>query len=150
MVIPLLWRYFLPFSENSNDDGYSSVEDFFVWYDNVKDEIAQKAKDSYCESVIKKYQDHFPVWAFIEVLSFGDLINFCDCYYATHPANGLSISTLRIVKFLRNACALNNCLIMQSLFRRFTSFNSINFPIFLSFLRKKSGHLGVRFFIGNI
>jgi abortive infection bacteriophage resistance protein len=98
-------------SDNSEDDGYSSVEEFLTWHPNVKAEIAQKAKDSYCEPVIQKYQEHFPVWAFVEVLSFGDLINFCDYYYANYPAKDISISTLRIVKFLRNACAHNNCLI---------------------------------------
>ena len=98
-------------SENPEEDGYSAVEEFLEWHRTVKDEIAKKSKDSYCEQLIEKYQDHFPVWAFVEVLSFGNLINFCDYYYSNYPTKDISISNLRIVKFLRNACAHNNCLI---------------------------------------
>lgn len=98
-------------SQNPEEDGYSSVEEFLSWQPNVKDDIANKAKDSYCESLIEKYKDHFPAWAFVEVLSFGDLINFCDYYYRNYPTKGICIGDLRIVKFLRNACAHNNCLI---------------------------------------
>lgn len=98
-------------SNNPQEDGYTSVEEFLAWHPNVKDDISHKAKDSYCEALIDKYQDHFPVWAFVEVLSFGNLINFCDYYYKNYPAKDICISNLRIVKFLRNACAHNNCLI---------------------------------------
>ena len=98
-------------SQNPEEDGYSSVEEFLSWQPNVKDDIANKAKDSYCEALIEKYKDHFPAWAFVEVLSFGDLINFCDYYYKNYPTKGICIGDLRIVKFLRNACAHNNCLI---------------------------------------
>lgn len=45
------------------------------------------------------------------MLSFGDLINFCDTYYRKYPSKSIHVGTLRIVKFLRNAAAHNNCLI---------------------------------------
>ena len=115
-------------SENPEDDGYSSVEEFLEWRRNVKDDIAEKSKDSYCELLIEKYQDRFPVWAFVEVLSFGNLINFCDYYYSNYPSKGISISNFRIVKFLRNACAHNNCLInnLSSNSTPFTQSRNIN------------------------
>lgn len=98
-------------SENAQEDGYSIVEEFLSWKPSIQDDITRKAKDSYCEDLIAKYSQHFPVWAFVEVLSFGDLINFCDCYYTKYPAKDIQIGNLRIVKFLRNAAAHNNCLI---------------------------------------
>lgn len=98
-------------SENEKEDGYAIVEEFLSWQPSVKEDINKKSKDSYCEDLINKYQRHFPVWAFVEVLSFGDLINFCDCYYKKYPAKDIQIGNLRIVKFLRNAAAHNNCLI---------------------------------------
>ncbi len=98
-------------SEDEQEDGYQIVQDFLAWQPEVYDKINKKAKDSYCEDLIEKYQIHFPVWAFVEVLSFGDLINFCDCYYKNHSPRNVKVGDLRIVKFLRNACAHNNCLI---------------------------------------
>ncbi len=98
-------------SENEEEDGYQIVDNFFSWRPSVQEDIYRKAKDSYCEDLIEKYKDHFPAWALVEVLSFGDLISFCDCYYAKYPAKDIQIGNLKIVKFLRNACAHNNCLI---------------------------------------
>lgn len=104
-------RLLCDISKNEKEDGYQIVDEFLSWQPSVRDEISRKAKDSYCEDLIEKYQSCFPVWAFIEVLSFGDLINFCDCYYQKYPSKDIQIGNLRIVKFLRNACAHNNCLI---------------------------------------
>jgi len=98
-------------SENPEENGYEIVGDFFNWRPDVQADIGRKAKDSYCEDLVEKYKNHFPAWALVEVLSFGDLISFCDCYYAKYPARDIQIGNLKIVKFLRNACAHNNCLI---------------------------------------
>lgn len=118
-------------SENPQEDGYSSVEEFLARQPMVKDDISNKSRDSYCEALIEKYKDLFPVWAFIEVLSFGDLINFCDYYYGNHPTKGIFIGDLRIVKFLRNACAHNNCLInnLTNNSGSFTKSRSVNFKL---------------------
>lgn len=98
-------------SENDKEDGYQIVTEFFSWRMDVQDDIDRKAKDSYCEDLIEKYKNHFPAWALVEVLSFENLISFCDCYYGKYPAKDIQIGNLKIVKFLRNACAHNNCLI---------------------------------------
>ena len=98
-------------SENDKEDGYTIVQEFLAWHPNVAESIQAKAHNSYCEALVQKYSNHYSVWTFIEVISFGDLIDFCDLYYSKYPQKDISIGNYRIVKFLRNAAAHNNCLI---------------------------------------
>jgi abortive infection bacteriophage resistance protein len=49
-----------------------------------------------------------PVWAFVEIISFGDLVKLFDFYYENDSPIKVSLNP---VKSLRNACAHNNCLI---------------------------------------
>lgn len=98
-------------SENDAEDGYSIVQSFLTHQPHVRDKIQSKKKDSYCEQLIDKYSSDYPIWVFIEVLSLGELINFCDIYYSKYPARDISLGSLRIVKFIRNAAAHNNCLL---------------------------------------
>lgn len=98
-------------SDNENEDGYSIVEEFLNNMPNVSQSIQEKSRNSYCENLIQKYADRFSIWTIVEVLSFGDLLNLCDLYYSRYPDRSIRISNYRIVKFLRNAAAHNNCLI---------------------------------------
>ncbi len=105
-------RLLADISKDNSEDGYAVVKQFLKNHPDVEDKIAAKAVNSYCEQLVKKYSGDYPVWAFVEVLSMGDLISFCDDYYFAHPGleKGM-IGNLRIVKFLRNAAAHNNLLI---------------------------------------
>lgn len=98
-------------SENDKEDGYSIVRSFLSNHSNVQETIEIKKRDSYCEQLIDKYSPKYPIWVFIEVLSLGDLIGFCEYYYGQYPARDITIGNLRIVKFIRNAAAHNNCLL---------------------------------------
>lgn len=98
-------------SDNEKEDGYSIVEEFLKNQPNVSQNIQAKATSSYCEKLIQKYAKHFSIWTIVEVLSFGDLLNLCDLYYQKYPDPIIRIGNYRIVKFLRNAAAHNNCLI---------------------------------------
>lgn len=98
-------------SGNEAEDGYSIVQEFLSWHPLVKNSIKEKAQNSYCEDLIRKYEGHFAVWNIVEVLSFGDFLNLCEVYYSKYPKGAVKVGTYRIVKFLRNAAAHNNCLI---------------------------------------
>lgn len=98
-------------AENENEDGYSIVEEFLQWQPHVAGSIREKAENSYCEDLIKKYSHRFAVWTIVEVLSFGDFLNLCDLYYSKIGTPSIKVGNFRIVKFLRNAAAHNNCLI---------------------------------------
>ncbi|WP_298030061.1 Abi family protein [uncultured Dysosmobacter sp.] len=98
-------------SDNTNEDGYSIVSEFLSMQPQVSQSIQDKAENSYCEDLIRKYSDKFAIWTIVEVLSFGDLLNLCGVYYGKYPNSQIKIGNFRIVKFLRNAAAHNNCLI---------------------------------------
>ena len=98
-------------SENSNEDGYKIVRTFFECHPDVRERITQKATNSYCADLVRVYGQNFAAWNIVEVLSFGDLLNLCDLYYSQYPNGKINIGDFRIVKFLRNAAAHNNCLI---------------------------------------
>ena len=34
-------------------------------------------RDRYCKDLIAKYYPYFPIWVFVELISFGDLLYFC-------------------------------------------------------------------------
>lgn len=104
-------RLICDISENPREDGYTITDEFLKHQPTVRETIEQKKRNSYCENLINKYSDKFPAWALVEVLSFGDLINFADLYYSHFPNRSVKVGNLRIVKFLRNAAAHNNCLI---------------------------------------
>lgn len=98
-------------SEDENEDGYSIVEEFLQRQPHVSRSIQDKAENSYCEGLIKKYSYKFSVWTIVEVLSFGDFLNLCDLYYSKKSNPTINVGNFRIVKFLRNAASHNNCLI---------------------------------------
>lgn len=50
-----------------------------------------------------------PIWAFVEIISFGTFINLFDYYYGENSP--VKKQQLNPIKSLRNACTHNNCLI---------------------------------------
>lgn len=98
-------------SNNENEDGYSIVE----WYCNnhatLRRDIKEKSKNSACTELVAKYEEEYAVWHFMELLSFGDFIDFYNSYYAKNNTTNAFKPLLRPIKFLRNAAAHNNCLI---------------------------------------
>lgn len=117
-------------TENANENGYDIVKVFLNKFEWVKMDIFQKRNSSYVGDLINKnfyfeyhrsnagnlifdkYEIDCPVWAFMEIIGFGEFIKFYDCYYEAYPMrNHNHIGTLNSVKSLRNACAHNNCVI---------------------------------------
>lgn len=93
------------------EDGYSIISTFFANHPGVEERIQEKGENSYCAALIHRHSGHFAVWSIVEVLSFGDLLNLCDLFYNGWSGERIDIGNYRIVKFLRNAAAHNNCLI---------------------------------------
>ncbi len=116
-------------SFDKKEDGYSIVKDFIFKYPYIKQEICIKRYSTYVGELINKYftfkttnnsdgtkstvidSNECPVWAFMEIIGFGDYIRFYDFYYSTHTDIPIPEGPLNLVKSLRNACAHNNCLI---------------------------------------
>ncbi len=116
---------------NVNEDGYSVVEDFLKSREFLYEDIYKKRKSTYVGDLISKFftfDTHInangkiifdnvdvrcPVWAFVEIISFGIFIQFYDFYYSDSANQNFPtpVSLLNPVKSIRNACAHNNCII---------------------------------------
>lgn len=112
---------------NDDEDGYSIVEDFLRKNKFILNNIFLKSRSTYVGDLIDKYfvfkLDELnqidldatviccPVWALMEIISFGDFTKFYSMYYEAYPNGTDYTSILNSVKSLRNACAHNNCLI---------------------------------------
>lgn len=109
---------------NSNEDGYSIVNDYFehlatistanVDYEKkLKNEISRSRSSVYCGDIIAKYYNNYPVWAFVEIITFGSFIEFYKfCGIRLNNRQMLKeFNLLMETKSVRNAAAHNNCLI---------------------------------------
>ncbi len=142
----------LDISNDPNENGYSIVQKFFnadkynyKILDNIYYKYKNKSKTNsshdYTSKIIDKYFPKFPAWAFVEIINFGELINFYSFYYKnTSDKSKIEIiNLLFFVKKIRNACAHNNCL-LPSLKRKNPNPNRDLLPILkYKFNKDKSG-----------
>lgn len=113
--------------KDAEEDGYSLIKGFLDKNAYLLDEIYRKRKSTYVGDLINKFftfethqstvgntvfdeiEIRCPVWAFVEIISFGSFIKLYDYYYG-HNAP-VPRPLLTPVQSLRNACAHNNCII---------------------------------------
>ena len=82
-------------------------------YATILNEIHRNKDSDYCGGIINKYDGHYPVWAFVEIIPFGSFISFlkyCGEYFNEKEFID-NFYLLKDVKRLRNAAAHNNCIL---------------------------------------
>lgn len=96
-------------------DPYAIVDKFLLNNPRIRGDIEVKRNNIYCGGIVKKYTPDFPVWAFFEIISFGNFIQFYENYAKNHGSKKYlrDVFSLKTIKDLRNACAHNNCLIFD-------------------------------------
>ena len=105
--------------KNPKEDGYELIRKFIGYTNNkgqaqneyILKKIRGHKSSDYCRDLIEKYYPYFPVWVFVELISFGDLtylVSFYDELYSDPIANNKFMNTVRDI---RNAAAHSNCLI---------------------------------------
>ena len=112
----------------NGEDGYKIIEGYLFDIDNHNTKersentykrsgifnkaIKQNLKNPYCSGLANKYADDMPVWACVELMSFGELKDFIE-YYSKKIDWELpvEISCIDRVRQLRNACAHGNAII---------------------------------------
>lgn len=112
---------------DEDEDGYSIVTAFVDDNEYLKEEIFKKRFSTYVGDLINKFftfdthknannkdiiddvEIRCPIWAFVEIISFGTFINLYEYYYGDNSL--VQKQLLHPVKSLRNACAHNNCII---------------------------------------
>ena len=105
--------------EKEFKDGYEIIEEYIQFlkdrneYDSLEREINQNEDGTYCGEIIKKYCNDYPIWAFIELITFGRLVSLYQ-FIANKIDNfnmKKEINLLKDIRELRNACAHNNCIL---------------------------------------
>jgi abortive infection bacteriophage resistance protein len=97
--------------QNEKIDGYSIVEELFIKYPYIKDNIDRHGRNSASTDLISKCDGEFAMWNIVEILSFGDVIKLYELYYKKYKTDNSMEKYLWSIKFLRNAAAHNNCLL---------------------------------------
>lgn len=67
--------------DEPGEDGYAIVADYMASlnHDNRRRRLAEinmLEPDAYCGDLVRKYRDDMPIWAFLELISFGSFIDF--------------------------------------------------------------------------
>lgn len=100
-------------SNNSNEDGYKIVQNFMAHQVKVGHPINLKSS-LYTHDLYEKHNPNFASWNFMELLCFGDLINFYSYYFNLYDTKLKDLTkTLFAVQRIRNASAHNNCLLIN-------------------------------------
>lgn len=88
------------------------VEKYINNYPRVLDEIERHRNTSYTKYLLNKYpHPNYPIWVFLEVISFGELVNFYKFYCKEESYKLIDYRLLYNVRDIRNASAHSNCLI---------------------------------------
>lgn len=117
-------------TENEYADGYTVCKVFLECNGHIKNKIENMKQNSASADLIYKYNNNWPIWALIEILSFGDFIRLYRFYYEIYKLNRdqNKLDLLMSLKFLRNASAHNNCLL-----------NSLRIPYTHTHMNNKNG-----------
>lgn len=80
--------------------------------DKFNKRVSSNKYNPYCGNLISKYQSQMPIWAFVEIIAFGDLLDIID-YCVENYSMRLPIDRVCLdrVRQIRNATAHNNCII---------------------------------------
>lgn len=100
------------------DDGYECVTDYQESLSErqksiLDSEITRNRNSIYSGDIIAKYYNDFPIWAFIEVISFGRLVDFYKFVGAKYSDKEMTDNFYRLLtcKEIRNAAAHSSCIL---------------------------------------
>lgn len=112
----------------SEEDGYSVVN-LYLEHDfndqkyprKVHDSIRKKVTNEYYKKIFSKYDldgdkkiENIPIWEFLEIITFGELINFFEFYTNKYNLDDKKyVFILREINKLRNAVAHNSCVLSE-------------------------------------
>ena len=110
------------------EDGYNIVNLYLEKdYNDLKfpkrvhDSIRKKVSNEYYKKIFSKYDidkdkkiENMPIWEFLEIITFGELVNFFEFYTKEYNLDDNKyVFILREVNKLRNAVAHNSCVLSE-------------------------------------
>lgn len=116
--------------EEQQEDGYQVVSDYAASLNKKQDEIYKSELhrnigNPYCGSIIEKYDGHYPVWAFLEIIPFGRLVSFYEFFAERVGSKAMKNDYFNLLtcKKIRNAAAHSNC-VLNDLKAKTTSYST--------------------------
>lgn len=100
--------------DESCEDGYGIVEDFIQAEKGTAETAFSHAlRSTYCKDIHQKYGEEMPIWAFVEILSFGSFVKFYRFCADRFQNKEMQAEWYRLmtIKSIRNAAAHSNCII---------------------------------------
>lgn len=114
--------------ELESEDGYNIVNIYLDQDYNdekfprrVHDSIMKKVSNEYYQKIFSKYDldkdkklENIPIWEFLEIITFGELINFFEFFTGKYSLDDNKfVFILREINKLRNAVAHNSCVLSE-------------------------------------
>ena len=103
---------------NPKEDGKCIVGLYLDDYTRYQAILCRKSGNSIVADLIERFPDsaeELPAWKFVEVLTFGEFIDFYTFYYDQYPEQQRNsyVYYLGNIRFLRNAAAHNACMLAK-------------------------------------
>lgn len=93
-------------------DEFDIVDNYLKKYPKILDEIEFRRETPYVKNLLAKYtHPNYPIWVLLEVIPFGEFVNFYKYYCNEYSCGNFSYGLLYNVRNIRNASAHNNCVI---------------------------------------
>lgn len=93
-------------------DEFDIVAKYLKKYPKILDEIEFRRDTPYVRKLLSKYSHpKYPIWVYLEVIPFGEFVNFYKHYCNEYSYDKFSSDLLYNVRNIRNASAHNNCVI---------------------------------------
>ncbi|HHJ7161457.1 TPA: Abi family protein [Streptococcus pyogenes] len=103
-------------TNNTNEDGYTIVEDFSKTYPNYYQSIYERFRKSrYQKDMFQKRGTVIPIWVLMEHMDFGCLLKLVELYYSKYKPKSLQKAKTigNNARHIRNACAHNSVLMVN-------------------------------------
>lgn len=102
----------------TQEDCYQIVEDFLKTQKITKEHFLEKwKKNPYVAPLLLDEENTLPLWLFLEFIPFNKFLKFCAFYQSKYPQSEVLNEDTRFllhsITNIRNACAHNNCLLLD-------------------------------------
>ena len=101
--------------EESDEDGYQIVSDYKNSLDErqaqrFESELIRNRNNVYCGGIVRKYDGEYPIWALLEIIPFGRLVDFYKFCSERFQDKWMTNTYYQLLtcKEIRNACAHSN------------------------------------------
>lgn len=98
--------------QEKNIDEFSIVSEYTTKYPRIIAELDSRRFTAYVKTLLGKYtHPNYPIYVFLEVIPFGEFVNFYKYYCSKYHYGGFNYTLLDSIKNIRNAAAHSNCVI---------------------------------------